>query len=109
MVYETRYSRIWLEGKTADAGRDSIERLKKQIISNPQDEDEMERNEGIQERIEALSEGENPNSQKSILCVLQGRFYFSAFASVAAMSRNVATPQKSTMKLSEALKKVSKI
>lgn len=56
MVYETRYSRIWLEGKKADAGRDSIERLKKQIISNPQDEDEMERNESIQERIEALSE-----------------------------------------------------
>jgi hypothetical protein len=53
--------------------------------------------------------GKTQTLKKVYFAFYKGRFYFSAFASVAAMSRNVATPQKSTMKLSEALKKVSKI
>jgi hypothetical protein len=55
MVYETRYSKIWLRTRKIQKNLHSLKRLRKQINDNPQDEEALEKNEMLLEKIEALS------------------------------------------------------
>lgn len=55
MVYETRYSTSWMRPRQIQKNLHFLKRLRKQINHNPQDEEALEKNEALLEKIEALS------------------------------------------------------
>ena len=55
IVYETRYNSLWMRVRAIKMNLDALDDLKKQIQQNPKDEEALERNEMLLEKIESLN------------------------------------------------------